>query len=92
MGYAYAIIGDVGPAAFYERAVGGMPNSEFGTRYLCRHAGEHIVRRLLDAVDHPVSRLVRTKIGEVQLGHQRPGTLRKLNPVEIAQLYKAVGL
>jgi 23S rRNA pseudouridine2605 synthase len=28
----------------------------------------------------------------VQLGHQRPGTLRKLNPVDIAQLYKAVGL
>ena len=57
------------------------------------HEGrKHIVRRMLDAVGHPVSRLVRTKIGEVQLGHQRPGTLRKLNPVEIAQLYKAVGL
>ena len=51
-----------------------------------------IVRRLLGAVDHPVSRLVRTQIGDVKLGHQRPGTLRKLNPVEIAQLYKAVGL
>ncbi len=57
------------------------------------HEGrKHIVRRLLAEVGHPVSRLVRTKIGEVQLGHQRPGTLRKLNQVEIAQLYKAVGL
>ncbi|MBM9469618.1 pseudouridine synthase [Nakamurella leprariae] len=57
------------------------------------HEGrKHIVRRLLAAVDHPVSRLVRTKIGDVQLGHQRPGTLRKLNPVEIAALYKAVDL
>lgn len=57
------------------------------------HEGrKHIVRRLLGAVEHPVSRLVRTQIGDVQLGHQRPGTLRKLNPVEIAQLYKAVGL
>ena len=57
------------------------------------HEGrKHIVRRLLDAVDHPVSRLVRTKIGDVQLGHQRPGTVRKLSPVEIAQLYRAVGL
>ena len=57
------------------------------------HEGrKHIVRRLLDAVGHPVSRLVRTTIGEVQLGHQRPGTLRKLTPVEIAQLYRAVGL
>lgn len=57
------------------------------------HEGRnHIVRRMLAEVGHPVSRLVRTKIGEVQLGHQRPGTLRKLNPVEISLLYKAVGL
>ncbi len=57
------------------------------------HEGrKHIVRRLLEAVDRPVSRLVRTRIGPIQLGHQRPGTLRKLNPVEIGQLYKAVGL
>ena len=57
------------------------------------HEGrKHIVRRLLAEVGHPVSRLVRTKIGEVQLGHQRPGTLRKLNPVEISLLYKAAGL
>ncbi|SDP08014.1 23S rRNA pseudouridine2605 synthase [Nakamurella panacisegetis] len=57
------------------------------------HEGrKHIVRRMLAEVGHPVSRLVRTKIGDVQLGHQRPGTLRKLNPVEIALLYKAVGL
>ncbi|OMQ41995.1 GNAT family N-acetyltransferase [Ensifer sp. 1H6] len=27
MGYAYAIIGDVGPSAFYERTVGAMPIS-----------------------------------------------------------------
>ncbi len=57
------------------------------------HEGrKHIVRRMLEAVDRPVSRLVRTRIGPVQLGHQRPGTLRKLNPVEVAQLYRAVGL
>ncbi len=57
------------------------------------HEGRnHIVRRMLAAVDHPVTRLVRTQIGELRLGHQRPGTLRKLNPVEVSQLYKAVGL
>lgn len=57
------------------------------------HEGrKHIVRRLLAEVGHPVSRLVRTQIGDVQLGHQRPGTLRKLNPVEISLLYRAVGL
>ena len=57
------------------------------------HEGrKHIVRRLLDAVGHPVSRLVRTAIGDVQLGHQRPGKVRPLTVSEIAQLYKAVGL
>ncbi|WP_353648142.1 pseudouridine synthase [Nakamurella sp. A5-74] len=57
------------------------------------HEGrKHVVRRMLAAAGHPVSRLVRTKIGEVQLGHQPPGTLRKLNPVEVSLLYKAVGL
>lgn len=57
------------------------------------HEGRtHLVRRLLEAVDHPVSRLVRTQIGQVRLGHQRPGTLRRLRPDEIASLYQAVEL
>ena len=37
------------------------------------HEGrKHIVRRLLDAVGHPVSRLVRIAVGPVRLGDQRP--------------------
>ena len=40
------------------------------------HEGrKHIVRRLLEEVGHPVLRLVRTAVGEVQLGNQRPGRL-----------------
>jgi len=57
-----------------------------------REGRKHLVRRMLAEVGHPVSRLVRTRIGDLQLGHQRPGTLRKLNPVEISLLYRAVGL
>ncbi len=46
---------------------------------LVLHEGrKHVVRRLLAAVGHPVSRLVRTAIGPVQLGHQRQGTVRRL--------------
>jgi 23S rRNA pseudouridine2605 synthase len=57
------------------------------------HEGrKRLVRRMLEAVGHPVSRLVRTQIGELQLGHQRPGTVRRLNPVEVSKLYRAVGL
>ncbi len=53
------------------------------------HEGrKHIVRRLLEEVGHPVSRLVRTRIGPVQLGGQRVGTLRPLSRTEIAELHR----
>ncbi|WP_197507623.1 pseudouridine synthase [Mycobacterium sp. ACS4331] len=57
------------------------------------HEGrKHIVRRLLDSVGFPVEALVRTDIGAVSLGDQRPGSLRALTSKEIGELYKAVGL
>ena len=57
------------------------------------HEGRHrIVRRIFEAVDKPVERLVRTAVGDVHLGDQRPGTLRKLGRDEVGALYKAVGL
>ncbi|HKT00906.1 MAG TPA: pseudouridine synthase [Rugosimonospora sp.] len=55
------------------------------------HEGRnHIVRRLLDEVGHPVSRLVRTAIGPVKLGNLKPGRTRRLTPPEIAALFRAV--
>jgi 23S rRNA pseudouridine2605 synthase len=57
------------------------------------HEGrKHVVRRLLDEVGHPVSRLVRTAMGPVQLGALKPGGLRRLSRPEISSLYDAVGL
>lgn len=57
------------------------------------HEGRNrIVRRMLAAVGHPVEALVRTEIGAVSLGKQRPGSVRALRLDEIGQLYKAVGL
>jgi 23S rRNA pseudouridine2605 synthase len=53
------------------------------------HEGrKHIVRRLLAEVGHPVSRLVRTRMGPVHLGGQRAGTLRALTRAEIADLHR----
>jgi 23S rRNA pseudouridine2605 synthase len=53
------------------------------------HEGRnHIVRRMLAEVGHPVSRLVRTRIGPVHLGGQRAGTLRPLRRSEIAELHR----
>jgi 23S rRNA pseudouridine2605 synthase len=57
------------------------------------HEGrKHIVRRMLAATGHPVSRLVRTQVGPVSLGSLRPGTTRRLTTKEVGDLYAAVGL
>jgi 23S rRNA pseudouridine2605 synthase len=57
------------------------------------HEGRNrIVRRLLAEVGYPVEALVRTDIGDVTLGEQRPGSLRVLTRKEIGELYQAVGL
>jgi 23S rRNA pseudouridine2605 synthase len=60
---------------------------------LVLHEGRnHVVRRLLAEVGHPVERLVRTRIGPVTLGDLRPGKLRPLTRPELGELYAAVGL
>jgi 23S rRNA pseudouridine2605 synthase len=57
------------------------------------HEGrKHVVRRLFDEVGHPVLRLVRTAVGEVRLGNQRPGRFRALTQHEVGSLYKSVGM
>jgi 23S rRNA pseudouridine2605 synthase len=57
------------------------------------HEGrKHIVKRMLAAAGHPVSRLVRTQVGPVTLGSLRPGTTRRLSTKEVGDLYAAVGL
>ena len=55
------------------------------------HEGrKHIVRRLLDAVGHPVQRLVRTTIGPVRLDGLRAGALRELSRDELSELHRLV--
>jgi len=57
------------------------------------HEGrKHIVKRMLAAAGHPVSRLVRTQVGPVSLGSLRPGASRRLSTKEVGDLYAAVGL
>ncbi len=50
---------------------------------------KRIVRRLFDAVDHPVQRLVRTSIGPLRDGSLSPGQCRPLTIEEIRALYQA---
>jgi 23S rRNA pseudouridine2605 synthase len=57
------------------------------------HEGRNrIVRRMFDAVGHPVTRLVRTRIGPVPLGDLKPGRTRVLGRTELGTLMGAVDL
>ena len=54
------------------------------------HSGRNrIVRRMLEAVGHPVKGLVRKQFGPIHLGTLRPGDVRQLNKMEIGALMKA---
>lgn len=57
------------------------------------HQGRNrIVRRMFEAIGHPVLALVRTRVGPVSLGQQRPGSLRVLAGSELHALYTQAGL
>ena len=57
------------------------------------HVGRnHVVRRLMADVGYPVTDLVRTQIGPIHLGQQRPGVIRAITGKELRELYTAVGL
>jgi 23S rRNA pseudouridine2605 synthase len=57
------------------------------------HEGRNrIVRRMCEAVGHPVKALQRVSFGPVTLGRLRPGDSRKLRPHEVDALRRAAGL
>ncbi|GII99144.1 23S rRNA pseudouridine2605 synthase [Sediminihabitans luteus] len=57
------------------------------------HDGRNrIVRRMFEEVGHPVSALVRTRVGTIALGNLRPGTTRVLGRDELGSLMAQVGL
>ncbi len=57
------------------------------------HEGRNrIVRRLFEAVGHPVTRLVRTQIGPIRLGDLKPGRTRVLSKPEVGSLMTLVGM
>ncbi len=60
---------------------------------LVLHEGRNrIVRRMLEAVGHPVRRLIRTQLGPIRLGDLPPGRTRRLGVPEVGALYRAVDL
>ena len=57
------------------------------------HEGRyHIIRRLMEAIDLKVIRLVRSAFGPILLGDLKEGRWRDLNSVELANLYTALNI
>ncbi|KUI35746.1 pseudouridine synthase [Mycobacterium sp. GA-2829] len=83
---------DDGPARVDDFAVVDALPGRSMVRVTLHEGRKRIVRRLLAAVGYPVQELVRTDIGSVSLGDQRPGSIRVLTRKEIGELYKAVGM
>lgn len=45
------------------------------------------IRRMFDALGHPVSRLVRTQIGELKMGSLKEGKIKKLKDTDIKRIF-----
>lgn len=63
------------------RGAGASPHTR--VRLLMREGRKREVRRIFDAVDHPVRRLVRERLGPIRLGSLAQGKWRELKPEEV---------
>jgi 23S rRNA pseudouridine2605 synthase len=83
---------DDGPVHVDDFAVVDAVPGKSLVRVTLHEGRKRIVRRMLAEVGFPVQELVRTDIGTVSLGEQRPGSIRVLTGKEVGELYKAVGM
>ena len=83
---------DDGPVSLDDFAVVDAVPGKTLVRVTLHEGRNRIVRRILESVGFPVKELVRTDIGPVTLGDQRPGSIRVLTRKEVGELSKAVGL
>lgn len=78
-------LGD-GPARAVRASIKGSSGSRTVLELVLHEGRKRIVRRMCKAVGHPVERLLRTRIGSLELGGLEPGEWRVLEPHEIAAL------
>ena len=83
---------DDGPVKVDDFAVVDAVPGKTLVRVTLHEGRKRIVRRMLATAGFPVESLVRTDIGAVTLGDQRPGSIRALTRKEVGDLYKAVGM
>lgn len=78
---------DDGPIAADRARLVGEPSRGRAIVEITLHSGRNrIVRRMLDAVGHPVQELVRRQFGPLHLGSLGVGRIRDLDTVEIGRL------
>ncbi len=83
---------DDGPTAPARVALvqsGNGPDATSALELTIHEGRNRQVRRMCDAVGHPVRRLVRTRIGPVRETRLGPGEWRPLTPAEVRGLYAA---
>jgi 23S rRNA pseudouridine2605 synthase len=83
---------DDGPARAIDARSAGGAAGRGGVRLVMVEGRKREVRRMLDAVELPVRRLVRVRVGPIRLGKLRPGDVRELEPEETRALFRATGL
>jgi len=78
-----------GPARAVSARVIATRSGSAALRVVMVEGRNREVRRMLEAVGHPVTRLVRTRIGPVRLGPLRAGRTRQLTADEVRGLHEA---
>lgn len=83
---------DDGPARAREARIVDARADRGAIRLVMTEGRRREVRRLLEAVGLPVSRLVRVRIGPVKLGRLAPGSVRELTAEEVRALARVSGM
>lgn len=83
---------DDGPAKFDKVRKDGGEGRNIWYRVSLHEGRNREIRRVFEALNIAVSRLIRVRYGPIELGDLRRGESRSLSPREIAALYNSVGL
>jgi 23S rRNA pseudouridine2605 synthase len=80
---------DDGPTAPARVAIVARQESSAALELVIHEGRNRQVRRMCEAIGHPVTRLVRTRIGPISDARLAPGAWRVLRPDEVRALYAA---
>jgi 23S rRNA pseudouridine2605 synthase len=83
---------DDGPARALSVRLVGRTGGRTAVTVVMREGRKREVRRMFDALGHTVERLIRVRLGSLELRGLAPGESRPLEPNEVTALYRVTGL